>query len=125
MPFESAAKAKVRELPAGDPTRVVLQFLLRHAVGVQNAKPWAIIETYLRARGIHITRGQFQQTILKRTRQNDIFIGSTDHGPSPGYFLIRKRDDAQVMQDFYTRRIAAEKSNLTKLKQLISTEWPS
>ena len=40
MPFSNDARAEVRRLPAGEPRRVILEYLLAHGVGVQNAKSW-------------------------------------------------------------------------------------
>ncbi len=123
MPFVAAAKAKIRQLPANDPTRIVLEFMLKHAVGIQNAKSWRMLSDELEDHAIHMTREQFQQTILKSTREGDIFIGSNDHGPGRGYFLIQDKGDASTMQDFYEKRIAAEEAHLTNLKRLISAEF--
>jgi hypothetical protein len=124
MPFTDAAKAKVKELPPGDRTRVVLEVLLKYAVGIENAQPWPAIERRLRKLKIPLTLQTFQQTILKTTRQGDIFIGSNDHEPGKGYFLIKDKKDAETMRKFYEKRIASEKANLKKLNRLIEAQWP-
>lgn len=124
MPFVNDARAEVRRLPADSPRRIVLQYLLDHGIGVQNAKSWARIAEHLEEHDIDITREQFQQTILADTRAGTIFIGSTDHGPNRGYFLIQDRGDAGTIREFYRRRIAAEQQNLGNLERLIALEWP-
>jgi hypothetical protein len=91
MPFINDARAEVRRLPAGEPRRVILEYLLAHGVGVQNAKSWPRIAEHLEEHGIEMTREQFQQTILADTRAGTIFIGSNDHGPNRGFFLIQDR----------------------------------
>ena len=82
MPFVSAAREEVSRQAVGSPMRVVLQYLLAHGIGVQNAKSWRRIEEHLKEQGIKMTREQFQQTILADTRAGTIFIGSNDHGPN-------------------------------------------
>jgi hypothetical protein len=124
MPFVNSAKAMVKALPPGDRTRVVLEVMLKHAVGIDSAQPWQAVERMLKKRGIRITLQTFQQTILKATRQGDIFIGSNDHEPGKGYFLIKDKEDAETMQKFYEKRIASEKANLKKLNRLIEAQWP-
>lgn len=124
MAFINAAKLHVQQLPQGNATRIVLEYLLANAVGCLNACPWVKIDAHLKANGISLTREQFQQSILAETRAGDIFIGSNDHGTSRGYFLIQDEQDARVAREFYVRRIAAQQTNLDRLDDLISQEWP-
>lgn len=124
MPFVNAARALVQRLPQDDSTRVVLEYLLEHGIGRANAQPWSNIEEHLNAHGIEMSQTQFQQTILADTRSGDIFIGSNDHGTGRGYFLIQDREDADTAREFYTRRIAAQQANLTRLDALIRQQWP-
>ena len=124
MPFLEAARDRARNLPANDPMRIVLEYMLRHAVGVQNSKPWAAIQEELDDNGIRMTQTQFQQTMLAQTRAGDIFIASNDHGRARGYFLIHDRADALSMRDWYVARIAAEQTNLNNLNALIRAQWP-
>jgi len=124
MQFVDAARALVRRLPPNDKTRLVLEYMLHHAVGRANAQPWSSIEDHLRAHGISMSQTQFQQTILAETRSGDIFIGSNDHGAGRGYFLIKDRADAEFTREFYTRRIAAQEANLCRLDALIGQRWP-
>jgi hypothetical protein len=124
MPFDDATRVLVRQLPRRDKTRLVLEFLLEHGVGRDNAQLWSNIEDHLNAHGISMTQTHFQQTILKETTSGNIFIGSNDHG-ARGYFLIRDREDAEMAREFYTRRVAAEQANLNHLESLIRRQrWP-
>ena len=124
MPFLKAARAEVQRLRPRDPKRIVLEYLLANAVSVQNAKSWPVIRAHLMRRRIEMSREQFQQTILAETRAGEIFIGSNDHGPNRGYYLIQDRGDAGTMREFYRRRIAAEEQNLANLERLMGEEWP-
>lgn len=124
MPFVDSARVAVQRLPQGDSTRVVLEYLLQHGLGRLSARPWPLLEAHLKANGILISQQQFQQGILAATRSGDIFIGSNDHGTGRGYFLIQDRDDAEFAREFYSRRIAAQQTNLDRLNALILQQWP-
>jgi hypothetical protein len=119
MPFVDSARATVQELAEGHPKRIVLEYLLENALGRHQARPWPELAAHLNEHGISMTREQFQQTILAETRSGDIFIGSNDHSPGRGYFLIHDRADADFAREFYTRRIAAQQANLDQLDRLI------
>ena len=121
MPFVAAARDRVRQLDKGDPERAILEFLLKHGVGVHNAKPWRIIERHLEGIGVEMTQVKFQQSILKATREGSIFIGSTDRD---GYFLINDRGDVGRVREFYHRRIGKELANLQNLERLEKRQWP-
>lgn len=118
MPFAKQAHNTASGLGPREPLRVVLEFLIKEAMGHTNAKPWVTIRKHLADHGIQMTKGQFQQTILKRTRSGEIFIGSS----TEGYFLIEDEGDAQVMQSFYRVRIAAEQFHLDHLQQLMRAQ---
>ena len=124
MAFINSARLAIQQLPQGDLTRVVLEYLLQHGLGRVNARPWSQIEADLSANGIYISQQQFQQGILAASRAGDIFIGSNDHGTGRGYFLIQDRDDAEFAREFYNRRIAAQQANLDHLNALILQQWP-
>lgn len=124
MAFVNSAATTIGTLSPGHPERVVLEYLLQHARGRLNARPWAEIETQLSMLNVHLTREQFQQGILASTRSGEIFIGSNDRGPGRGYFLIETLEDAEFVREFYTRRIAAQQTNLDHLDVLIQQEWP-
>ena len=124
MAFVDTAKQHVNNLPQGSAERLILEFLIENGVGHLNAQPWSAIESHLKTNGISIRQQTFQQGLLKRSRAGDLFIGSNDHEPGRGYFLIVDKQDAQVMRDWYTRRIQVETEHLRHLDQLISQEWP-
>ena len=114
MPFVDAARAAVAELPARDAMCVTLKFLLANAVGRENAVPWVRIRQHLKSRRIEIPKNGFQTTILKQTRESDIFIASSTRG----FFLIADAGDVAAMRQFYERRIASEQARLRRLKRL-------
>lgn len=117
MPFANEARIVAAALPANDPLKVVLEYLLLNGVGRSNAIPVDGILQELANHGTTISAVEFQQTILKDTRGGDIFIASSNRG----YFLIDDIDDARVMKRFYEARIAAESAHLANLHYLAST----
>lgn len=123
MPFITTAREQVKLLDPKSPTRVFLEYMLHWGVGVKNARAWPAIESIFAANGIPMSQKKFQQTILKQTRANGVFVGSTDEAPKPGYFLIKDFTDAEVMRKFYEKRITAEMINLDALKKLMIDQW--
>jgi hypothetical protein len=111
MPFLEAARHAAHANRTSGELRAVLEFMLRRAVGRANAVPLEEIVGHLNAEGFPITPTGFQQTVLKSTREGEIFIGSSNRG----YFLIENIDDAREMQRFYVNRIAAEQAHLENL----------
>ena len=124
MKFINEATRIAPALPAGSAERIILEFLLAHGLGRANAQPWRNIEAELAAHGIAMTQTQFQQSFLKETRSNNIFLGSNDHGRARGYFIITNDADAQVMRDWYNNRIQKELINLRHLDALMALPWP-
>lgn len=124
MPFLSAAQGHVQKLQPGSTDRLILEFLLQNAVGRQNAQPWSALDTHLRQHGVSIRQQSFQQGLLKKSREGQLFIGSNDHGVGKGYFLIQDREDAEIIRQWYLRRIQVEQGHLTQLEILIQQQWP-
>jgi hypothetical protein len=124
MPFLDAAKKHVNSLTPGSTERLILEFLLKNGVGHQNAQPWSVIETYLKKNGVFIRQQTSQQGLLKQSRSGDFFIGSNDHDPGRGYFLIQEKEDAELIQRWYTRRIEVEQVHLDHLQDLMRKQWP-
>jgi hypothetical protein len=120
MAFVASARERVERLPVNNPERLILEFLLQNGVGAGRALPWRVIESQLKKHGVRMTREDFQQTHLKSSRENKIFIGS---GPS-GFFLIQSQSDARKCAAFYRKRIAKETANLENLERLTAEEWP-
>lgn len=118
MPFLTSARDRASSLPTGSREKIILDYLLSNAIGRANAKPWKLISAHLATHGISIAQQTFQQGLLKESRENDIFIASTDHGRSKGYYLIEEPDDATLMKDWYENRISAEQARLENLMRI-------
>ena len=124
MPFLTAIQNSLNNYLAGTPERIILDFLLANGVGRINAQPWSAIQTELANHGFDWRLQTFQQGLLKASRVGDMYIGSNDHAPYRGYFIIAEREDAELMADWYRRRMAAEQARLDNLEALIQNEWP-
>lgn len=124
MSFVPNAIRRAAILPEGSEERVVLDFLISNAVGSSNAQPWNLIKAHLRNKGFSVTEQRFQQCILKRNWEHDVFIGSNDHGAARGYFLINTIEDARTMRDCYQNRINAEQMKVDDFRvQAIMHGW--
>ena len=124
MPFLQAIQQRLPHYPPGSTERLILDFLLQHGIGRQNAQPWRVIDAHLQQHGINIRVQTFQNGLLKASREGDMYIGSNDHRPFNGYFIIADQEDAELMADWYQRRIAREQQRLATLQQLIQQQWP-
>jgi hypothetical protein len=124
MPFLHDVQQTVGHYPQGSPDRLILEFLLQHGVGRANAQPWPAIQAHLQLHGFEWRLQTFQQGLLKISREGDMYIGSNDHQPYRGYFIIADREDAELMADWYARRIVAEQARLDHLTHLINLQWP-
>ncbi len=124
MAFLDSAQKYVSTLQSGSKERFILEFLLNNAVGRYNAQPWPAIEKHLKLKGIEIRQQTFQQGLLKQSRTGEIFIGSNDHDPSRGYFIIKDKEDAEVMKQWYEKRIGIEQGHLDHLEKLMKNTWP-
>jgi len=122
--FIEAVRAQVEQFEDGTPDRLILEYLLRYAVGRHNAKTWAQIDDYLRAHGHAVSKNVFQTGLLNRSRQGTMWIGSCDHLPHRGYFIIADKEDAELMAEFYHRRIESEQERISRLLELIGQRWP-
>lgn len=121
MPFDLDARLLLPHLPHGTANRVILDYLLNHALGMANAKSWDAIEAHCGGLGIGVNKLDFQQGFLANTRDGDVFIGSC----SRGYFIIRDRHDAIGAADFYKVRIDRQQEHLDQLKDLVVRQgWP-
>jgi len=124
MAFANSVAQEVIGLAQDDPYRICLEYLRKHGRGRTNSKTYSEIQAELARHGIEMSQTEFQQTLLKRTRGGDVFIGSTDHGEFRGYFLIDDADDAEVAREFYYRRIGDQQINLTQLERLMLRSFP-
>jgi len=124
MAFLSSVQQWIAKYVPGSPERIILEFLQRNGAGRQNAQPWAAIEAELSRHGYDWRLQTFQQGLLKQSREAELYIGSNDHGEFRGYFLIADQEDAELMANWYRRRIAVEQTRLDNLEALIQQEWP-
>ncbi|MPY86731.1 MAG: hypothetical protein GEU99_02280 [Luteitalea sp.] len=116
MPFLDDAAMYFAGLPPDSVDAVILEFLLQHGIGRQNAQPWPSIKEHLRQRGYPIRKQAFQHGLLRASREGSLFIGATNQG----YFLIQNREDAGAMENWYRQRIAVEQAHLDRLSELIA-----
>lgn len=112
--FIDAARQALLVLSPNHPLHITLSYLVASGTGYGNAKTIDQILEQLKAHGMSLSGKVFQTTLLKATRESDVFIGS---GPN-GFFLIESLGDACVMRDFYLNRIAAEEHHLGHLVRL-------
>lgn len=124
MPFLASIQNALNNYTVGTPERIILDFLLANGVGRANAQPWRAIQQELADHGFDWRLQTFQQGLLKQTREGDMYIGSNDHLPYRGFFLIADREDAELMAEWYRRRMAAEQTRLDNLQVLIDQQWP-
>lgn len=124
MPFLDAIRQDVVHYPEGSPERLILEYLLEHGVGRAHAQPWEAIRDHLERHGFDWRLQTFQQGLLKASREGDMYIGSNDHLPFRGYFIIAEREDAELMAEWYRRRIRREQAHLDSLYGLIAQQWP-
>jgi hypothetical protein len=122
MAFHSSCKALAESLPATDPFRAIIDFLLAAGVGRKNPQSWPKIESHLRSSGVTEipSMEKFQVEFLGKTREGDSFIGSS----GKGYFIIADASDAEATRRFYQNRIFTEMDRLRRLESLIAIEFP-
>jgi len=121
--FKDEAESIVKATMPFDTKAVIINYLLENALGHENAKPWNMIDLALKVEGVNISKAKFQQTILKDSRKSSMFIGSNDHGIAKGYFIINSLKDAQVMLDWYKKRIKVETERKDHLELLITESF--
>jgi hypothetical protein len=106
------------------PEKVILDFLIANAVGRSTAKPWGVIKQHLISQGFQCEKTEFQQGILKLSRGSDFFIGSYDHSPFRGFFIIDTQQDAELVRDWYVNRMNSLQDNLNNLRnQCTNVGW--
>jgi hypothetical protein len=115
MTFSKALDAWILSEEDHPVNHAILCYLKEHAMGSSNAKSWNKISSAL---GLTISKNTFQQGLLKKSREGNLFIGSNDHGESSGYFIIDDAKDAEIMMCWYRRRIAVEQRHLDHLMML-------
>lgn len=93
-----------------------IDYLLRNAVGVNNAVSTDSIISHLKSKGFEISREEWQINVLGVLREHGIFIGSKR---GVGMFLIASEDDAREAHNSILDRILVECERLRILRELI------
>ena len=93
-----------------------VDYLLKNAVGVNNAVSTDSIISHLRSRGFNISREEWQINVLGVLREHGIFIGSKR---GVGMFLIASEDDAREAHNSILDRVLVECERLKILRELI------
>lgn len=102
--FAQATATQIKLLPEGSADRLILEFLLKNAGGITNAKCWSKISKHLKANGASISKQKFQNNLLQKSRKSPFFIGSCHRG----YFIIESARDVASALEFYNTRIRQE-----------------
>jgi hypothetical protein len=105
--FIDAAKTQLKITDPDSADHAILDFLLKHGVGAENAKCWKQINEHLSGLGLKMPKNYFQTNMLQRSRRNTFYIGSCHKG----FFLIAKQSDVDTTLAFYKGRIAKENAN--------------
>ncbi len=113
-PFVEAAQKYIDGPDCTEIEREVIGHLLAHCVGAKNATPLGRLAGIFRVAGKVI---QNKVIVKSRKHQYRHFIASC----SDGIFIIATREDAELMQNFYENRIAAEQCHTRHLRQLRET----
>ena len=93
-------------------------------MGRKNAKTWDQISAHLKSLGFDMRKEDFQQGLLKATREADSYIGSSDRGDYAGFFVIADRQDAEVVSDFIIRRVTTQQNRLQRLRDIVNDKFP-
>lgn len=114
--FLDAADTELKILEEGSVEHTILDYLRKHAVGSQNAKPWVKIEEHIEKLGHKMSQNKFQNGLVQRSRRSTFYIGSSH----AGYFLFEKQLDVAATCAFYKGRIGKEQENWNSLLYLES-----
>lgn len=114
--FIDAANTQLKLMASGTVDHAILEYLLKHAVGAENAKNWKQISGHLDNLGLKIPKNRFQNNLLQQSRRNTYFIGSSHKG----FFIFEKPSDVEKALAFYNRRIDQEMANRDALRLLAS-----
>lgn len=91
-----------------------LRYMRDNAMGKDNAKP---IETIIDTLRIGMARNTFQHKILSQFRVDGTFFIAWCH---KGIYVVTTKDDTKLAVSSYKTRIAAETTNLSNLKSVMS-----
>jgi hypothetical protein len=125
MPFLSQLEQEIHTYEGWK--KEILDYLLKRAVGRANAVTWKEISEncYLRDGNIpedYITRTKFRFELLMETRNNGIFICSSEKEPK-GYWIAQCMADVIDMREHYKNRIESFGKILNNLGRFVIEEF--
>ncbi len=121
MPFLSQLEAEIHQYEGWK--RKVLDYLLKNAVGRDNAVTWNEISEHLGYYGgFPLDRRAFNFRLIVETRENGIFICSSDQKPK-GYWVASCMADIVDMRDWYKKRLETLGKSLSALDTFTDQEF--
>jgi hypothetical protein len=96
-----------------------VDFLLKNAIGIENAISTDSIIRHLTTKGYEIKKEDWQINVLGPLRDNGIFIGSKRGGRTAGMYIIANKQDALQTHASIYDRITVERQRLFKLEDLM------
>jgi hypothetical protein len=99
---------------AGGDKRALLDFLLEHGRGVENAVAIARIKEHAHFSRLYSREAIQQQLIVPLRDEGRVFIGTCNRG----IFLLEKAEDAEETINFYSTRIRSELRHVRSVKAL-------
>ena len=121
MPFLSQLEAEIHQYEGWE--RKVLDYLLKNAVGRDNAVTWKELCEHLGYYGgFPLDRRSFNFGLIVKTRENGIFICSSDQKPK-GYWIASCMADIVDMRDWYKKRLESISINLNALDAFTTQEF--
>jgi hypothetical protein len=123
--FIDAAKEELKLMDPATTDYMILDFLIKFGAGRENAKSWPEIDDFLRARGRVIRKEDFQQGLLKKSRESNFYIGSNDKGEPSGYAIPVTLSDVAWAMEFIDRRLMKEQERKVILTGLARDAFPN
>ena len=121
MPFLSQLEVEIHLYEGWE--RKVLEYLLKNAVGRINAVTWKELCEYLSYYGgFPLDRRSFNFGLIRNTRENGIFICSSDVKPK-GYWIASCMGDIVDMRAWYKKRMESLSKNLNALDVFMAQEF--
>ena len=91
-----------------------LKYMINNAFGANNAKSLSEVKDAIGYKGP--TNNFQQQIVLPFKRESTFFIGSSNKG----IFIVSSKEDAEIVVDFYQKRIDSETNQLNNLKNVMN-----
>jgi len=121
MPFLKQLEMEIHQYEGWE--RKVLDYLLKNAVGRDNAVTWNEISEHLGYYGgFPLDRRSFNFGLIVKTRENGIFICSSDKDPK-GYWVASCMADVVDMRDWYKKRLETISNHLNALDSFVDQEF--